>query len=111
MTRKFADYGGERFKWFWSGGNDWIPDMDDGGSASTALQRMLMQCDGRRILLLPAWPADWDADFKLHAPYQTVVEAKVRGGRVVDLQVTPAERKCGRIVIAGRTAWRAVIWA
>lgn len=100
VTRKFVDYGGQRFKWFWSGGNDWIPDMDDGGSGSTALQRMLMQCNGRRILLIPAWPADWNAEFKLHAPYQTVVEAKVRNGHVVDLQVTPAERKAD-VVIAG----------
>jgi alpha-L-fucosidase 2 len=100
VTVKFVDYGGQRFKWFWSAGSDWIPDMDNGGSGSTALQRMLMQCNGRRILLLPAWPADWDADFKLHAPYQTVVEAKVRHGQVVELHVTPAERNAD-VVIAG----------
>ena len=30
-----------------------------------ALQRMLVQEAGDKILLLPAWPADWDVDFKL----------------------------------------------
>ena len=34
--------------------------------APSALQRMLVQEAGGKILLLPAWPADWDADFKLH---------------------------------------------
>jgi hypothetical protein len=29
---------------------------------------MLMQTVGRKILLLPAWPKNWNADFKLHAP-------------------------------------------
>ncbi len=77
--------------------------MDNGGAGSTALQRMLMQCNGRRILLLPAWPAKWDADFKLHAPYQTVVEAKIRGGKLMELNVTPAERKAD-VVIASQIA-------
>ena len=47
-----------------------------------ALQRMLMQCEGDRILLLPAWPKDWDVSFKLHAPRQTTVECVYRGGKV-----------------------------
>ena len=35
------------------------------GAGATALQRMLVQEDAGKILLLPAWPAAWDADFKL----------------------------------------------
>ena len=38
------------------------PDHDHGGVAMTALQEMLMQTDGKRILLGPAWPAEWDCD-------------------------------------------------
>jgi alpha-L-fucosidase 2 len=53
---------------------------------------MIMQTDGRRIQLLPAWPKDWTAEFKLHAPYQTVVKAHVENGRITHLQVTPPER-------------------
>ena len=56
------------------------------------LQMMLMQCDGKRILLLPAWPAEWTADFKLHAPYQTTVEGHVENGKITNLQVTPKSR-------------------
>jgi len=69
------------------------PDHDHGGVAMTALQEMLMQTDGKRILLGPAWPADWDCDFKLHAPYRTTVEGKVTGGKIVVTKVTPESRR------------------
>jgi hypothetical protein len=69
------------------------PDHDHGGVAMTALQEMLMQTDGRRILLGPAWPADWDCDFKLHAPYRTTVEGRVAAGQVVVDRVTPEARR------------------
>ena len=81
-----------RFPAFWDQFHDWVPDMDHGGVLQLATQFMLMQCEGRVIRLLPAWPADWDADFKLHAPLATIVEGKVRGGKVIDLKVTPPER-------------------
>jgi hypothetical protein len=88
----FTSYGDQRFGWFWSKNMDWIPDMDNGGGGMTTLQFMLMQCDGQRIQLLPAWPEDWTADFKLHAPYQTTVEGHVEGGRISNLKVTPQAR-------------------
>lgn len=82
-----------RFPAFWGPNDDWIPDQCHGSVAMLALQSMLLQCDGRKIVLLPAWPKDWQADFKLHAAYQTTVQGKVRGGKLVDLVVTPPERK------------------
>lgn len=69
------------------------PDMDHGGVAMTALQEMLMQTDGRRILLGVAWPAEWKADFKLHAPYQTVVSGHVADGKIVVDKVVPESRR------------------
>jgi hypothetical protein len=54
---------------------------------------MLLQADGRKIYLLPAWPKDWDCEFKLHAPYQTVIEGKVVEGKILDLKVTPNSRR------------------
>lgn len=89
---EFTNYGDERFPWFWRPAHDWIPDLDNGGSGMITLQLMLMQCDGKRILLLPAWPADWTADFKLHAPDQTTVEGHVEDGKVKTLKVTPKSR-------------------
>jgi hypothetical protein len=54
---------------------------------------MLMQTDGEKIYLLPAWPKDWNVSFKLHAPYQTTVEAKVVNGEIAELKVTPESRR------------------
>jgi alpha-L-fucosidase 2 len=89
---EFSAYGDERFQWFWKPEHDWIPDLDNGGSGMITLQAMLMQCDGQRIQLLPAWPDNWTADFKLHAPYQTTVEGHVEDGKVTNLKVTPESR-------------------
>jgi alpha-L-fucosidase 2 len=82
-----------RFPAFWDAFHDWIPDMDHGGVLQLALQAMLMQTEGSEILLLPAWPREWDVDFKLHAPGQTVVEGRVREGEVTELRVTPERRR------------------
>ncbi len=89
---EFTNYGDERFPWFWRPAHDWIPDLDNGGSGMMTLESMLMQCDGKKILLLPAWPSNWSAQFKLHAPFSTVVEGTVSRGRVVRWKVFPASR-------------------
>lgn len=88
-----ASHSDSRFPGFWNAFHDWLPDMDHGGVLQLALQLMLMQCEGRRIWLLAAWPKEWDADFRLHAPFQTIIEGQVRGGKVAELQVTPASRQ------------------
>jgi hypothetical protein len=83
-----------RFPSFWvTYPFDAFPDMDHGGSAMIGLQEMLMQTPGNQIILLPSWPEEWDVDFKLYAPQQTVVEARVRSGKLTALKVTPEERK------------------
>ena len=93
VTSEFSNFGNERFPWFWRPAHDWIPDFDNGGSGMTTLQLMLMQCEGKRVILLPAWPADWSADFKLRAPLETVIEGSVRHGKITSLKVTPASRR------------------
>jgi hypothetical protein len=90
LTRKDP---GQKFPAFWAQGHDYTPDEDNGGNGENGLQEMLMQADGRKILLLPAWPNEWDVDFKLNAPYNTTVEGKVVHGKLTDLVVTPASRK------------------
>ncbi len=84
-----------RFPAFWGPNYDWTPDQDHGGVLMKTFQSMLMQADpySRKIYLLPAWPGTWDADFKLHAPYQTIIEGKVRNGTIEKLHVTPASRR------------------
>ena len=82
-----------RFPAFWGPNFDWTPDQDHGAVTLIALQRMLMLCDGDAIRLLPAWPQDWYVSFKLHAPYQTIVEGRVENGKLTDLKLTPESRR------------------
>ncbi|MHC4741272.1 MAG: DUF5703 domain-containing protein [Planctomycetota bacterium] len=82
-----------RFPAFWGPNFDWIPDQDHGSVAMTALQSMLFQTKGDQILLLPAWPKQWNADFKLHATKNTTVECEVRNGKVRNLRVIPPSRR------------------
>lgn len=62
------------------------------------LQEMLMQTSENEIRLLPAWPEDWDVDFRLHAPENTIVEGSVRNGEIQDLNVTPEQRLADVII-------------
>ncbi len=84
---------GYRFPGFYGPNYDWTPDQDQISVFQIALQRMLMQVEGDKILLLPAWPKEWDVHFKLHAPANTVVECEVKDGKVVKLVVTPESRR------------------
>jgi len=92
VLREFTSYGHQQFPWFWSKNSDWIPDMDNGGAGMETLQFMLMQCDGKRIQLAPAWPGNWTADFKLSAPYRTTVSGHVENGKITNLKVVPSSR-------------------
>jgi hypothetical protein len=91
-----------KFPAFWYRTNDYAPDQDNGGNGENGLQQMLMQTDGDRIYLLPAWPKEWNARFKLHAPHQTTVEATVEAGRIITLKVTPEERGKEVVILSGQ---------
>lgn len=99
VIEEFTSYGDQRFSWFWSKNSDWTPDVDNGGAGMSTLQLMLMQCDGKRIRLLPAWPKGWTADFKLHAPYKTIVEGRVQNGKITKLKVIPEKRRKDVVII------------
>jgi arylsulfatase A-like enzyme len=84
-----------RFPAFFGPGHDWLPDHNWGGSGMTGLQEMILAPEpgpNGKLNLFPAWPVEWDVDFKLHAPGQTIVEGVLRGGQLVQLKVTPKSR-------------------
>ncbi len=100
MAKEAADYNTKklqdserRFPTFWGPGHDWVPDHNWGGSGMIGLQEMLLQTIGDKIVLFPAWPKAWDVDFKLHAPGNTTVEAVLKNGEVISLEVIPEKRK------------------
>ena len=93
VSRARSHDSGERFPAFWGPNYDWTPDQDHGGVLMKTFQSMLLQFDGHKIFLFPAWPKNWNVEFKLHAPQQTVIEASYRDGKVQSLRVTPESRR------------------
>ena len=94
-----------RFPAFWGPNFDWIPDQDHGGTAMHALQMMVLQASGDSLLPLPAWPMDWDVDFKLHAPGNTVVEGKFVNRKTEQMKVTPGSRKKDIVRVESPGKW------
>ena len=82
-----------RFPVMWGPNFDWTPDQDHGSVALIALQRMLLQYDKNIIQLFPAWPRDWNVDFKLHAPRNTIIEGELKKGELITLKVFPEDRR------------------
>lgn len=87
------DDSGRRYPTFWGPGHDWVPDHNWGGSGMIGLQEMLMQTVDDDIYLFPAWPRDWDVDFRLHAPRNTVVEGRLKDGKLSGLKVIGGARE------------------
>ena len=100
LTALKMDDSARRYPTFWGPGHDWAPDHNWGGSGMVGVQEMLMQTPGDAIHLFPAWPREWDVDFRLHAPHQTQVDASLRGGRLVALKLQPAAARA-RVDTAG----------
>jgi hypothetical protein len=103
VTSSFASHEPySRFPAFWGPNQVGQLDQSHGGVTMTALQAMLMQVVGKKIYLFPAWPKDWDVNFKLHALYNTTVEGELRGGKVVSLKVTPKSREADVVNMFGK---------
>ncbi|MEI6786930.1 MAG: DUF5703 domain-containing protein [bacterium] len=94
VVKNFStSHAGSRLPAFWGPNFDWVPDQDHGSVACIALQRMVLQTDQGKIRLLPAWPKEWNVEFRLHAPGRTVVEGRIENGEVRELRVTPESRR------------------
>lgn len=80
----------------WGPNFDWLPDQNHGGNLLNQTNLMLLQSDpieeGGKIRLFPAWPQDWDVDFRLHAAGRTTVRAVLKKGKIERLEVTPKSR-------------------
>ncbi len=91
-----------RFPAMWGPNYDWLPDQDHGSNIMLTLQHMVLESTGDKIFLLPAWPADWNVKFKLHAPKNTTVEGVFRKGKLESLKVTPASRQKDVVLATGQ---------
>lgn len=82
-----------RFPLYGREGPDSCPDFDHFGAGSVALQRMLVQETPDKIVLLPAWPAAWDVDFKLHLARGAVVSGTVKDGQLTSWEIEPRSHR------------------
>ena len=90
---------GYRFPVFAPHEQDYEPSGDHFAVFSNALQYMLIQRvdgegteDGDDVLLLPAWPCEWDVEFKVHAPRNAVVTGSLKNGTLA-YSVVPGDRQ------------------
>jgi alpha-L-fucosidase 2 len=100
IARRMTDWNKDyRFPAMWGPNNDEIPDLDHGGSGDMAMQQMLLQDEGAKLFLFPAWPRSWNVFFKLHAAGGTVIEGALRAGRLEKLLVEPESRRKDIIIM------------
>ena len=79
---------------------NWFPDAEHADGAAAALQWMLLQSDGKRLLLFPAWPTAWeDVDFTLRGWHNTTVIVSCRRGQTVSLETDPPSRKADVVFV------------
>ncbi len=69
------------FPAFWGPNFDETPDQDHGGVVLTAIVNMLLQ-PGEKALVLPAWPREWDVEFRLPLGRGRSMHAIQRGGQL-----------------------------
>lgn len=93
LTIKKLEDGPYRFPAFWGPGYDWAPDHNWGGTGVVGVQEMLMQAVDDKIVLMPAWPSEWDVDFRLNAPQNTVVTGSIKNGELISVDVFPESRR------------------
>jgi hypothetical protein len=88
-----------RFPTFWGPGHDWVPDHNWGGSGMIGVQEMLLQESGDSIYLLPAWPKNWDVNFKLHLSGNRTVECIYKNGKIDKLYINNKSADEKKIII------------
>lgn len=91
LAERYCLHDGYRFPTFYVNG-DWVPDHDNGSVAQQTVQAMLLQSYKDTVMIFPAFPKHWDAEFKLHTSQGTTVEAVRKNGKTETLNVFPADR-------------------
>lgn len=99
-----------RFPGFAPAMQDAAPSADHFANMNRALIEMLLQSgdDGfanTTIVLFPAWPCEWDVDFKLWAPLNTSVELSYAGAtRALSAFVVTPPSRASAVRFAGCVA-------
>lgn len=87
-----------RFPGFWGPNYDYTPDQCHAGNYINTIQTMLLQTEGNNVYLLPAWPKNWNVQFKLHIPGNRQVEAAWENGEMKFIHKYPGDHDSPVIV-------------
>ena len=84
---------------------DGAPQVESNGIVAVTLQKMLLQTDGARILVFPAFLRGIDVDFQLHVPghgpaHPPAVLRVVAVANEVSVWVTPSSRQKDVVLLA-----------
>ena len=85
---------------------DGAPQVESNGIVAVTLQKMLVQVDGPRILIFPAFKKGIDVDARLHVPgwgsTRSAAELRVvvKGGKLLFLGVLPDSRRADVVILA-----------
>lgn len=82
---------GARFPAMWGPVHDAVPDVDHGSNILNTLQLMVLQSAGNTFYILPAWPKQWDVQFKLYVAKGISVECVYHKGGIEKLTIDPPE--------------------
>lgn len=72
-----------RFPAFWGPNYDWTPDQCHGNVSMLALQRMLLQYDNDKGIMMPSWPKEWNVKFKLAGPDMKIYQGEYKDGKLI----------------------------
>lgn len=87
------DARGSRFPGFWGSDFSRLPAVKNGvDSFVDSLRSMLIEATGKRVCVLPGWPADRDIDFRIDSITGLGVELVYRDGEIQRLEVYPKQR-------------------
>jgi hypothetical protein len=53
---------------------------------------MLIHYENDTVHLFPAWPKEWDVEFKVKAPGNTTIEGLYENGKMVRIKTIPEDK-------------------
>lgn len=74
---------GYRFPAMWGPVYDAVPDVDHGANIMNLLHHMIFSVEGENIQILPAFPEEWEAEYRLFLDKDTVVEGTGKDYRII----------------------------
>ena len=74
---------GYRFPAMWGPVYDAVPDVDHGANIVNLLHHMVYRKTEKGVTILPAFPGEWEVEYRLYLDRNTILEGKGKDYRVI----------------------------